>query len=374
MGDWINELLDTIDISLPDNQAKRQILEKLNKLCKTNGGLGEIETILTKLAGIQGDKVLSTGRAVIVFAADHGVTAEGVSKFCSSDSMKMTVAILKGESAVGCLAEQMGIPLFCWDVGLKDSVPESTAYVHTLQRAKVAYGTRNFVNGPAMGDQELRAALERGRQAVHQLPQDIRLVALGEMGMGNTTSAAALAAVLLNVLPEKVVGGGAGYADIGHKVTVIERALRNNGFCLPVEITPGRVVEVLKTFGGIEIAALTGACLEAALDRRTVILDGFVTTVAAFIAFLLKPAVVNYLLPSHLALEPGHRLLLNKLGLRPVLNLELKVGEGAGGLLLFPLIDSGIVLLEQMASFAELGISGVTTKHYQSYDRLDSNQ
>lgn len=344
---WLNQL----DVKTPDLWAANQVRQRLNSLCKTDGGLGKLEDLLIRLAGVQKTVFPRTRkRAVLVFAADHGVVAEGVSNFCTGDTLKMVKGILKGKSAVAVLARRGRVPLYCWDVGVAGEINPVSGALFPLHAAKVAGGTANFALGPAMTTELCAKAILAGAKAVRQLPRKTVLAALGEMGMGNTTAAAALTAAVLNLSSEQVVGGGAGYSNLPHKVKVVNQALKVNS---PWGETPFKVLAAL---GGLEVAALTGACLQGAADGICLVLDGFVTSVAAMIACELNPLVREYLVPSHLSPEPGHRLVLDKLGLSPMMDLDLRVGEGAGGLLIFPLLDQAVALFEQMAAFAELGI------------------
>jgi nicotinate-nucleotide--dimethylbenzimidazole phosphoribosyltransferase len=325
--------------------------EFLGSRCITDGGLGLMAEYLEKLARIQGKVFPETSPwSVLIFAADHGVVNEGVSQFSASDSVRMLRGILCGKTAVGVLAAYHHIPLVCWDIGLCADVEPEHTQMFPLVRAKVALGTKNFVSGPAMTALQCQSALATGRQAVCELPSNVKLIALGEMGMGNTTSAAALTAALLNQLPEKVVGRGAGNNRLGLKQEIVAKALLINSEAIDDPL------DALTALGGLEIAALTGACLEATATGKGIVLDGFVTSIAALIATRLDPKVKDYLFASHLAPEPGHQLILAKLGLRPPLTLDLRIGEGAGGLLLYPLLNQAAVLLNELTGFRELGI------------------
>jgi nicotinate-nucleotide--dimethylbenzimidazole phosphoribosyltransferase len=339
------------DNSSINTKAALELREFLDSRCITDGGLGLMADYLERLAGIQGTMFPETSPwAVLIFAADHGVVSEGVSQFSGSDSVRMLRGILCGQTAVGVLAAYHHIPLVCWDIGLCTDVEPEHTQMFPLVRAKVALGTRNFEFGPAMTSLQCQSALATGRQAVCELPSHVKLIALGEMGMGNTTSAAALTAALLNQLPEKVVGRGAGNNRLGLKQEIVAKALLINSEAIDDPL------DALTALGGLEIAALTGACLEAAATGKGIVLDGFVTSIAALIATRLDPRVKDHLFASHLAPEPGHQLILAELGLRPPLTLDLRIGEGAGGLLLYPLLNQAAVLLNGLTGFQELGI------------------
>ena len=338
-------------IEKPDAGAMRRVRDNLNSLCKTDGGLGKLEPLLLKLAGMQRTTYPSAmERAALVFAADHGVISERVSRFRAGDSLQMVKGILLGRTTAGVLAQRTGIALHCWDVGLLGEIPHLPGAVHTLHRAKVAQGSRNITAGPAMTRDECAGALLSGCRAVRELPEGTKLLALGEMGMGNTTVAAALSAAYFKLEPEQVVGAGAGNRNLAAKAEVVRKALRAN----PAD--KNQPLDLLAALGGLEVAALTGACLEAAAQGRGIILDGFVTSVAALLACCFEPGVKDYLIASHLAPEPGQRWVVKELGLAPLLELDLRVGEGAGALMAIPLLDQAVDLLGGMASFIELGI------------------
>ncbi len=340
-----------MDISGLNRQIARELRIYLSSRCITDGGLGLLGDYVQRLAAIQGEACPATSAwTVLVFAADHGVVQEGVSRFSPADSSRMLTGILCGKTAVGVLAGFHKIPLVCWDIGLINQVPVPTGQIYPLVSAKVASGTANFIFGPAMTEAECSAALKAGRSAVANIPPEVKLIALGEMGMGNTTAASALTAALLNKSPVEVVGLGAGNTDVRHKQAIVAKALEANANSL---VQP---LQVLTSLGGLEIAALVGACLESAARRKAVILDGFVTAVAALIAIKLEPRVEEYLFVSHLSPEPGHRLILSFLGLQPPMTLGLRIGEGAGALLLYPLLDQASALLQGIGSFSELGI------------------
>ncbi len=343
--------LENLVIAKPDHGVMRQVQKNLNLLCKTDGGLGKLEPLLVKLAGMQRTLNPRTKeRAALVFAADHGVMAERVSRFRAPDSLHMVKGILLGRTAVGVLAQRAGIPLSCWDVGLRGEIARLPGAVHTLHRAKVTQGTRNIAVGPAMTGEQCAEALLAGCRAVRELPEGTKLVVLGEMGMGNTTIAAALSAVYFGLEPEQVVGAGAGNRNLVMKTDVVRRALKAN----PVH--KNHPLDLLTALGGLEVSALAGACLQAAAQGFGIILDGFVTSVSALTACCFKPGVKEYLVASHLSPEPGHRRVVQALELAPLMELDLRVGEGAGALLVIPLLDQAVALLNGMASFTDLGI------------------
>jgi nicotinate-nucleotide--dimethylbenzimidazole phosphoribosyltransferase len=272
---------------------------------------------------------------VVVVAADHGVAAEGVSAYPQEVTRQMLANFHAGGSAVCVLARETGAALRIVDAG-------------------VGAPTGNIAVGPAMGRDDAVRRVDDGRALAEELAAEgFGVVALGEMGIGNTTSASALAAALLPALPSSVCGRGTGLDDAGveRKVAVVERALRAN----PVD--GADPVGMLAGLGGYEIAVLCGLVLGAAAHRMVVVLDGFITTAAAAVAVRIEPSASTALVAGHLSPEPGHRLLLDALGLSPLLDLGLRLGEGSGAALALPLINASLAVLEDMATFEAAGVT-----------------
>jgi nicotinate-nucleotide--dimethylbenzimidazole phosphoribosyltransferase len=290
-------------------------------------------------------------KAVVVLAGDHGIVQEGVSAYPSEVTAQMVLNFLRGGAAINVLARQAGARVIIADVGVASDLPE---HPHLL-RHKIAPGTSNFAHGPAMSRAQAARAVATGVEVVTaQVDQGLDLVATGEMGIGNTTPASAIAAVYTGLPVVQVTGRGTGVDDEGlaRKVEVIERALALH------KPDPDDPLGVLASVGGFEIGALAGVCLGAAALRLPVIVDGFISAAGALIAVALCPAVKPYLIASHLSVERGHAPLWQALGLRPLLEMDLRLGEGTGAVLAMHLVEAACRILAEMATFADAGVSG----------------
>ena len=327
-----------------DCDSMQDARERLDVLTKPRGSLGQLEELAVQLAGITGRlrQQLPT-KAVILMAGDHGVVDEGVSAFPQSVTAQMVTNFLAGGAAISVLAKNAGAYVTVVDVPHPDLVIR-----------KVGYGTANLTCGPAMTAQAAAQAIEVGFAMVdEELARGVDLIATGEMGIGNTTASSAIAAVLLSLPPSEVVGVGTGLDEeqLSQKAVVIERAIALNS------PDPGDPLEVLAKLGGYEVAGLTGVILRAASERLPVLLDGFITSAAALVAGRLCPAATEYMIAAHCSAEPGHRLVLEELRLRPLLSLDLRLGEGTGAALAMPLVDGALAILDGMATFEEAGVA-----------------
>jgi nicotinate-nucleotide--dimethylbenzimidazole phosphoribosyltransferase len=337
-----------------DERLYRRALARHAALTKPPGSLGALEPLGARLAAILGTlRPRLEGRAVAVFAADHGVAAAGVSAYPQSVTAGMVRNFLAGGAAVNALAAATGAELLVVDVGVDVGVDAAFPPHPALWSRKVARGTRNMLEAPAMTRDELFAACAVGVEAAERLAaRGPTLLAGGEMGIGNTTAAAALTAHLTGAPVREVTGRGTGLDDAGlkRKVAVVERVLERHG---AARVEP---LEALRRFGGLEIAALTGFYVGAAALRAPVVLDGFIATAAALVATALAPAVRDYLFAAHRSQEPGHAVQLRHLGLTPLFDLGLRLGEGSGALLAFGLLEGAAAVLRDMATFEEAGL------------------
>lgn len=322
----------------------------LDQLTKPPGSLGRLEEVARQLAGITGETVPSLGKkAVIVMAGDHGVCEEGVSAFPAEVTPQMVINFLNGGAAVNVLSRHTGADVVCVDIGVNAELDHPQLYSR-----KVRKGTRNMAKEAAMTEEEALQAIQVGIDLVKELVDDgYSLFATGEMGIGNTTASSALLAVLTGTDIGTAVGRGTGINDekLLHKQAVIERAIKLNQ---PDADDP---IDVLAKLGGLEIAGLTGAILGAALHRRPIVIDGFISSAAALIASRIAPQSVSYMIASHLSQETGHARLLEAVGLSPMLHMDMRLGEGTGAVLAFPLIEASVKVMKEMASFASAGIS-----------------
>lgn len=332
-------------------EAREKALARLDELTKPPGSLGRLEEIAAQLAAITGQPLPPPpAKAAVLMAADHGVVEEGVSAYPQEVTAQMVANFARGGAAMSVLSRHVGAELVVVDVGVATDLPPLPG---VLDR-KVAYGTRNFTRGPAMTPEEARRAVAVGLEVAGEVVRrGAGLIALGDMGIGNTTASAAVLAAFSGRPPAEVAGRGTGIDDVrlANKVCVLERALEIN------RPDPGDAWDVLAKVGGLEIAGLAGVAIGAAAARRPVVLDGFISGAAALVAVGLAPAVRDYLLASHLSAEPGHRLMLELLGLKPILVMDMRLGEGTGAALAMPIIEAALKILREMATFGEAGVS-----------------
>jgi nicotinate-nucleotide--dimethylbenzimidazole phosphoribosyltransferase len=335
-----------------DVDTVKQAQQRQRSLTKPAGSLGRLEEISIRLAGMKADPLPDVSRKrVIIMAADHGVALEGVSAFPAEVTQQMVLNFLRGGAAINVLARQAGAGVTVVDIGVAaDFDPSLPGLLHR----KVAKGTRNIAKGPAMTGAEAEKALAIGMEVLtREAEQGLDLVATGDMGIGNTTPSSAIAAVMTGLPVSKVTGRGTGLDNAGlmHKVQIIEQAIALN------KPNPQDSLDVLCKVGGLEIAGLAGVMLAAAANRIPIVVDGFISTAAAMIAVGLVPDVRNYLFCAHQSVEIGHQTMHKHLGLTPLINLNLSLGEGTGAVLAFHLIEASSRILREMATFAEAGVS-----------------
>ncbi len=351
MSRSIKDIIDSVQAL--DPAASAAAAAHLDRLTKPPGSLGKLEALAVKLAGITGEMQPSfPGRGVVVMAADHGVCEEGISAFPAEVTPQMVLNFLSGGAAVNVLARQAGAEVMCVDVGVNAELDHPE-----LISRKVRYGTANMVSGPAMTREEAEAAILVGVEIVEEaVSRGIKCFVTGEMGIGNTTASAALMSAFTGVSSLETVGRGTGINEerMRHKVLVVERALECN------RPDPLDAIDTLAKVGGLEIAGLTGVILGAAANRCPVILDGFISGAAALAAQRLAPESLNYMVASHVSQEQGHVYLLKALGLEPMLHLDMRLGEGTGGVLALHLVDAACKIMSEMATFESAGISSGT--------------
>ncbi|MGB9803849.1 nicotinate-nucleotide--dimethylbenzimidazole phosphoribosyltransferase [Desulfofundulus sp.] len=332
----------------PGPMAEAQ--KRLDSLIKPPGSLGRLEQLAVQLAGITGNPRPVVGdKVVIIMAGDHGVVAEGVSVAPQEITHQQIPAFLTGVAGIGVLGRLAGARLVVVDVGV--AVPVD--YPGVLNR-KVRPGTGNIACGPAMTREEAVRSVEVGIEVVRsEIDRGATLIALGDMGIGNTTPSSAIAAALGGYTPEEVTGRGTLVNDqvLRRKINVVARALEVN------RPDPADALDVLAKVGGLEIGGLAGVILGAAARRVPVIIDGFITTAAAMVAAALQPRVKEFMIASHLSGEKGHRLMLEYLGLTPMLYLNMRLGEGTGAALAMHLVEAACRVINEMASFSEAGLT-----------------
>jgi nicotinate-nucleotide--dimethylbenzimidazole phosphoribosyltransferase len=323
---------------------------ELDRKTKPRQSLGRLESLAVQIAAVRRTLALdSLPMAVLVAAADHGYANAGVSAYPQEVTRQMLRNFADGGAAVCVLARAVEAQLHVVDVGVIGAVP-----LPGIRTLRIRAGTRDATAGCAMTRAEALAALEAGRAFAAELAgEGVAVLALGEMGIGNTTAASALVAALLDVEPERVCGGGSGLDEdgVGRKVEIVRRALAAN------DATARDPFSALAGVGGLEIAFLVGAILEGAAARLVLVLDGFIVGAAALVAARLAPVTVGYMIAAHVSPEPGHRLVLDELGLTPLLDWQLRLGEASGAVLVLPLLRQAAAILTEMASFEEAGVS-----------------
>ncbi len=335
----------------PDEHAREQALTRQQQLTKPAGSLGQLEQVAVQVAALQGRvKPRLDQLWIAIFAGDHGVVAEGVSAYPQAVTGQMLHNFVNGGAAISVLARQLGASLEVVDLGTVNLALELAG----VQHLRLGAGTANFVDGPAMTQAQGRAALAAGRDSVRRaIAAGAELFVGGEMGIGNTTAACAVASALLDCPASLLVGPGTGLdaKGVSHKAVVIERALQRHG------AQRGDPLQSLFNLGGFEIAALVGAYLACAQTGIVVLVDGLICSVAALVAVRLNPSCRPWLLFGHCGAEPGHRQVLAALEARPLLELGLRLGEGSGAALAVPLLRLACDLHGQMATFAEAAVA-----------------
>lgn len=335
-----------------DENAMARARERQAVLTKPAGSLGRLEELSIRLAGMTG-RLDPPLRDAVVFtlASDHGVAEEGVSAYPREVTPQMVLNFLRGGAAINVLAREVGARVVVADMGVDADLPSDPG----LRSLKIRRGTANIARGPAMTVEEASRAIDAGRALVRDESRaGLDVVLTGDMGIANTTASAAIICAFTGLSPAVVVGRGTGVDDEGltRKRDAVARALAVNA-----DAIASGPLETLAAVGGLEIAALAGVIIEAAAERKPVIIDGFISGAAALVASALEPGVSGYLIASHRSQELGHGPVLERLGLAPLLDLELRLGEGTGAALALPLVRAAVRLLNEMATFGEAGVS-----------------
>lgn len=346
---FIAQVCRQIDSS--DQEWLNAARERQLTLTKPPGSLGRLEEIANRLAAIQRTVTLVvTKKRIYVVAGDHGVTIEGVSAYPREVTTQMVDNFLRGGAAINVLGRAGGIEVRVVDAGVDADLSDRAELIH----AKVVRGTDNFAVGPAMTREAAEACLVKGIELAKAAASDgINLLGIGEMGIGNTTAASAITAVLLKCDPERVTGRGTGVDDAGlvHKIGVIRRGIEINN----PDATDA--IDILAKVGGAEIGVMAGIVLGAAANHLPVVADGFISTSAAALAARLQPNVRGYLFIGHRSAERGHTALIESIGEQPLLDLSMRLGEGTGAALAMQVIDAAAKLLAEMATFTDAGVS-----------------
>jgi nicotinate-nucleotide--dimethylbenzimidazole phosphoribosyltransferase len=339
------------DIQIPDRKISFPLWRKINSKTKPTGSLGKLEQLALQVGIIQ--QTLTPALLnphIVVFAGSHGIADEGVSAYPKEVTYQMVLNFLAGGAAINVFTKQHGINLTLVDAG----VDHDFKATENLIQAKINRGTKNFVREKAMTEEEVERCFNNGRNIVSNIRlHGCNIIGFGEMGIGNTSSASAIMSKLLNIPIAKCIGRGTGLDDdqLKRKKDILEQALK---FHKKTSTDP---IEVLQTFGGFEIAMMTGAMLKAAEEKMVLMVDGFISSVAFLAAYCINPEIKHYAVFSHISNESGHSLLLKNIEADPLLNLNMRLGEGTGCAVAYPLIQSAVSFLNNMASFEEAGVS-----------------
>lgn len=333
-----------------NKEMGRQVKDYIHTLTKPIGSLGRLEELAIELAEMKNEpfpKISPPG--VLVFAADHGITEEGVSAYPQAVTGQMVRNFLHGGAAINVFSREIGAYLEIIDIGIAEDIEHSN-----LNKQKIRYGTANFYREDAMTTQEAEKALEVGfTHGLQMVEKGAKCLILGEMGIGNTTASSAILATISNGDVASLVGTGTGIAQdqVAHKAQIIKQSIQRRN------PNPNDPIDILSKLGGLEIAGMAGAMLAAANNRVPILVDGFICTVAALLAKEISARVVDYMIVTHESVEPGHKLALSLLGKKPILDLGLRLGEGTGAAITYPLIKSATLMLSEMATFESAGIS-----------------
>ena len=347
------KLLESTIKNIPavDASAAAAALEREDQLTKPLGSLGRLEEIAAKVAGIRGEaRPVLDRKNVIVFAADHGVALEGVGSYPQEVTMQMLMNFRAKGAAVNVLASQAGAEISLVDMGVATPYPPAADVIDR----SIGRGTGNIAAGPAMTRETAVKALEAGIEiALDEADRGMKLLAVGEMGIGNTTSSAAIICAVTGNSPDDVTGTGAGLdpEKLAHKKEVVRRTLQVNN----PDASDG--VGLLASIGGFEIGGMAGAILAAASRRVPIVIDGIISSAAALVASVIAPASVDYMIAGHRSQVPGHSYALERLGLVPLLDLQMRLGEGTGAVVAFNIVEAACRTLDEMATFAEAGVS-----------------
>ncbi|HEX3021694.1 MAG TPA: nicotinate-nucleotide--dimethylbenzimidazole phosphoribosyltransferase [Lachnospiraceae bacterium] len=332
-----------------DEQSMNQAREHWNTIAKPLFSLGRLESAVIQIAGIKANANFTLARkGLIIMCADNGVVEEGVTQTGQEVTAIVSDNFSRGESSACIMARVAGVEVFPVDIGIAVDVPSITR-----KDRKIAYGTRNMTMGPAMTREEAIRAIEVGIALVMERKEEgYDILAAGEMGIGNTTTSSAIAAVLLEQPIEKVTGKGAGLTKEGldRKIQAINKAIQVNQ---PYKEDP---IDVLAKVGGFDIAGLVGVFLGGALCQIPVVIDGFICAVAALVAARIEPLARQYMMPSHVSKEPAGQMLLKALELQPFITCDMCLGEGTGAIAVLPLLDMGLAVYHQMSSFSDIHI------------------
>ncbi len=337
-----------------DGEFRKQATDRLEQLTMPHWALGDLMDLAVDLAGMTSSMHPPVERKkVVVMVGDHGVTVEGVSKYPSEVTAQMVYNFVTGGAGINALARQAGAEVVVVDMGCSSDLTD-LADAGKIIVKKIAPGTQNIAHGPAMTRTHAVMAVEAGIEVANQLAEEVDVFGTGDMGIGNTTPSTAIVATLTGKSIDELTGRGTGLDDeqLAHKKKVMERILTIN----KPDASDG--LDVLAKVGGFEIGGIAGLIIGAASHKKPVVVDGFISTAGALIACSLEPFVRDYIICAHRSMEPGHRAMQEKIGRKPLLDLNLRLGEGTGAALAMNLVEASVAILTEVATFADAGVTG----------------
>ncbi|MFH1882919.1 MAG: nicotinate-nucleotide--dimethylbenzimidazole phosphoribosyltransferase [Planctomycetota bacterium] len=338
--------IERIDYSLAKKTQQR-----LDNLTKPQGSLGRLEELAKQMVEItKNENPPVENKVIFTMAGDHGVVKESVSAFPQEVTAQMVYNFLRSGAGINVLAEHTRTRVVVVDMGVAEELKIKN---ENLKVKKINFGTKNMAKGPAMTKEEAVRSIEAGIEVFgEELPNGIDIVGTGEMGIGNTTPSSAIAAVITGEAVEDVTGRGTGIDDkaLAHKIEIIKRVIEIN------KPDPKDAIDVLHKIGGFEIGGLVGVILAAASKRVPVVIDGFISGAAGLIAYQLEPKVKDYMIAAHCSVEQGHKIILDYIGLKPLLDLDLRLGEGTGAALAMNIVEAGVKILTEMATFQSASV------------------
>ena len=346
-------------ISEIDYALMEKAQNRLDNLTKPKASLGRLEELAKQVAAItRNQKPLIKNKVIFTLAADHGVADEGVSAYPKEVTAQMVYNFLRGGAGINVLARHIGAQVIVVDMGVGAQLEMRKSEAKNFKNMKIAYGTKNMAQGPAMTRRQAIKSIENGIRVFEEFGKKIDIAATGDMGIANTTASSAITAVITGRPVKEVTGRGTGIDSraLSHKIEVIKKALALN------RPNPEDALDVLAKVGGFEIGGIAGIILAAAKRRVPVVIDGFISAAGALIAHRLEPRVKNYIIAGHCSVEKGHKIALEYLGLKPLLNLDLRLGEGTGAALAMGIVEASVKILTQMATFQSAAVSHGTDR------------
>ncbi len=344
------ETIEKIDYSLAEKTQKR-----LDNLTKPQGSLGRLEELAKQLVEItRNENPAIKDKVIFTMAGDHGITEEGVSAYPPEVTAQMIYNFIKGGAGINVLANHIGARVVIVDMGVVGKSQIANRKSQSFRDKKVNYGTKNMAKGSAMTKEEAMKSIENGIEVFEEeFERGIDIVGTGDMGIGNTTSSSAIAAAITGEAVEALTGRGTGIDDgaFAHKAEVIKKAIKIN------RPNSKDAIDVLSKVGGFEIGGLAGIILGASAKRIPVVIDGFISGAAALIAYRLEPKVKDYIIAAHCSVEKGHKIILDYIGLKPLLDLDLRLGEGTGAALGISITEASVKILTEMSTFQDAGVS-----------------